>query len=142
MSDQPQTGSEAWPLSLEQRVNDLCNRFEDAWNAGQRPRIEEFLEGLPESGRSRLFRELLSLELAYRRQQGESPTPEDFCQRLQFLATLTSISTVTCSLTWWAASRGESGMAAPSTQCFGKRTVTRSEASSIPWTECGSPVGR
>jgi serine/threonine protein kinase len=81
MSDQPQSGSEAWPLSLEQRVNDVCNRFEDAWQAGQRPRIEGYLAALPEPARPSLFRELLALELAYRRQQGERPTPDEFCRR-------------------------------------------------------------
>ena len=30
----------------------------------------------------------------------------------------------------------------PSTQCLGNRIVSRSEALSIPLTECGSPVGR
>ena len=47
------------------------------------------------------------------------------------------------SLTRLTASRGESGMAALSaTQCLGRRIVSRSEAFSIPLTECGSPVGR
>jgi hypothetical protein len=60
----------------------------------------------------------------------------------QSFAARTSISTVTRSLTRPAASRGVSGMAAPSTHCLGRRTVSRSDASSIPLTECGSPVGR
>ena len=28
------------PLPVVRRINDVCNRFEAAWKAGDRPRIE------------------------------------------------------------------------------------------------------
>jgi hypothetical protein len=61
------------PLSQSQRVDRVCNRFEKAWQAEQRPRIEDYLCDLPEADRPFLLRELLGLELAYRRRAHESP---------------------------------------------------------------------
>jgi serine/threonine protein kinase len=74
-------GSEELPVSGMRRVEEICVRFEDGWKAGQRPRIEEYLGDIPEAERSHLLRELLALELVYRRQGGETPTAEDYQQR-------------------------------------------------------------
>jgi serine/threonine protein kinase len=63
------------------RVEEICVCFEDAWKAGRRPRIEDYLNDVPEPERSHLLRELLALELVYRRQGGERPTEEDYRQR-------------------------------------------------------------
>jgi hypothetical protein len=62
-------------------VDARCDRFEEAWIAGQAPRVEDFLEGAAEPERPQLLRELLRLELAYRRRRGESPTPDGYRQR-------------------------------------------------------------
>jgi hypothetical protein len=64
-----------------QRVDEVCDRFEDAWKAGQRPRIEDYLGTTPEPERSKLLEELLHVELAYRRQQGETLALEDYVRR-------------------------------------------------------------
>jgi hypothetical protein len=40
-----------------------CDRFEVAWKAGQRPRLEEHLAAVPEPERPALLRELLLLEV-------------------------------------------------------------------------------
>ena len=48
------------------RFRDLdlaCDRFEEALCAGSTPRIEDHIEGLTEPLRSRLLRELISLEI-------------------------------------------------------------------------------
>jgi serine/threonine protein kinase/formylglycine-generating enzyme required for sulfatase activity len=76
-------GSEELPVSGMRRVEEICIRFEDGWKAGQRPRIEEYLGDIPEPERSYLLRELLALELAYRRQAGETLTEEDYRQRFR-----------------------------------------------------------
>jgi formylglycine-generating enzyme required for sulfatase activity len=73
-------------LSLDWRIDRVCTRFEDAWLAGHRPRIEEYLSELPEGERRQLLHELLPLELAYRRRQGEAPDPEEYRRRLRELA--------------------------------------------------------
>jgi hypothetical protein len=41
------------PDSALLRINALCERFERAWQEGQRPRIEALLEDLPEQERVR-----------------------------------------------------------------------------------------
>src|SRR5262249_13812393 len=48
-------------------------RFEAAWLAGARPRIEDYLPAAAGPERESYLRELLILELAYRRRDGEQP---------------------------------------------------------------------
>ena len=73
--------SESRSPSLVRRVDAVCDRFERAWLAGQRPQIEEFLAAVPEPERPVLFAELLGLEVVYRRDKGEIPVPEEYRQR-------------------------------------------------------------
>jgi serine/threonine protein kinase len=65
------------------RVDEICDRFETAWQAGQQPRIEDYLGDLPEPERPLLLRELLRLELAYRRRNSEIPLVGDYVKRFQ-----------------------------------------------------------
>jgi formylglycine-generating enzyme required for sulfatase activity/tetratricopeptide (TPR) repeat protein len=81
MSDQPRPGSEALSPSRVGGIDGICDRFEDAWQAGQRPQIEDYLSDTPEPLRSLLLRELLKLDLVYRRQSGETPVAADYVQR-------------------------------------------------------------
>ena len=78
MSDATPTEEGNRSPSLGGRVEALCDRFEAAWKAGRRPRIEDDLGEVPEPVRAALLRALLELELAYRRQNGERPTPEEY----------------------------------------------------------------
>ncbi|HMF15653.1 MAG TPA: serine/threonine-protein kinase, partial [Gemmataceae bacterium] len=57
-----------------------CDAFEMAWKTGQRPSIQEVLAAAPagEALRTRLLRELLALEVSYRRKRGERPTREEY----------------------------------------------------------------
>src|SRR5262249_4439029 len=48
---------------------------------GGRPRVEEFLDGAPESARPALLRELVPLEAYYRRARGEVCRPEEYLAR-------------------------------------------------------------
>jgi hypothetical protein len=81
MSDVPPRGEGPPPLSLGLRIEPACDRFELAWQAGQRPRIEDYLGELPEPGRSALARELIALEIDYRRRAGEDPRPDEYRAR-------------------------------------------------------------
>src|SRR6516225_8150664 len=65
-------------FSQRRRVDEACDRFEAAWKAGQLPRIEDYLAGVPESDRVSLFRELLALEIELRCAGGEKPMAEDY----------------------------------------------------------------
>jgi hypothetical protein len=84
----------ARPLSMVQRVDDVCDRFEAAWtaagSAGQRPRIENYLGKTPEPERSELLREMLALELAYRPDQGKKPTLQEYQARFPGHASVVS----------------------------------------------------
>jgi tetratricopeptide (TPR) repeat protein len=60
------------------RAGDL---FEDAWEAGQRPRIEEYLTDAAEPERSVLLHELLVVELGQRRRGGDTPVPAEYLDR-------------------------------------------------------------
>jgi WD40 repeat protein/tetratricopeptide (TPR) repeat protein len=59
----------------------ICDRFEKAWQAGQRPRLEDYLGDMPEPQRAMLLRDLLGLELDYRRRASDTLDTEEFRQR-------------------------------------------------------------
>src|SRR5262245_33518131 len=72
---------DVWSPSLALRVERVCNRFEEACKAGQRPRIEQYLSNTPERECPVLLRELLAVEIEYRSRSGEGATPEEYRQR-------------------------------------------------------------
>ncbi len=88
MSRQPIDRLEMLPPGLAARLDPLCDRFELAWMAGERPRIEDFLGQAAEADRPALLHELLALELDYRVRNNEPSTAGDFCQRLPQYADL------------------------------------------------------
>jgi serine/threonine-protein kinase len=71
--------------ALLRRSNQQCDRFEAVWKAGQRPRIEDHLAAVPEPERPELLRELILLEIDYRRLAGELPQEEEFLARFPSL---------------------------------------------------------
>jgi serine/threonine-protein kinase len=81
MSPASSHSDERLPLSLARRIDEVCNAFELAWQAGQRPRIEDIVGDRPEPERSALLHELIALEMAYRRQAGEQPQPAEYRDR-------------------------------------------------------------
>jgi serine/threonine protein kinase len=68
-------------ISLAGAVDHWCDQFEQQWQAGQSPKIEDFLSRVEESARLRLFHELLALELELRRRKGETPQLDEYRQR-------------------------------------------------------------
>jgi tetratricopeptide (TPR) repeat protein/predicted Ser/Thr protein kinase len=81
MSESPNPTAATENLSVEQRVDAACVRFEAAWQADQRPRIEDFLNAVPEAERPALLRELLHLELEYRRRGSEDVRADEYRTR-------------------------------------------------------------
>lgn len=49
-------------LSIAERVDATCDRFEQEWRAGRRPRVEDYVAAALESDREELRRQLLALE--------------------------------------------------------------------------------
>src|SRR4051794_16809497 len=72
---------EASSLHLTQRIDEACDRFEDAWKAGRRPRIEGYLGAVPAPGAEELLRQLLAVDLVYRARGGERPSPREYQKR-------------------------------------------------------------
>jgi len=68
-------------LTGARHIDRLCDAFEAAWIAGPPPTIEDFLLGTSEPLRRELVRELIQIDLYYRRRQGESPKPSDYADR-------------------------------------------------------------
>src|SRR5262249_41543376 len=81
MKEASQTFDRSLPVSLAQRVDEVCSRFEEVWTSGQRPCIEDYLGTMPEPERSTVVRELIALEVYYRRQRGETLQAADYQER-------------------------------------------------------------
>jgi len=63
------------------RVNDIGDRFEAAWRAGVRPRIEDFLASHQGRLRRALVKHLLGIELELLRRAGEHPGQASYERR-------------------------------------------------------------
>lgn len=75
--------TDSTPLTIKKRVDEACDRFEVAWRAGQRPRIEAYLIDSTGPESTALLRELLALEIDLRLECGEKPTAEEYAARFQ-----------------------------------------------------------
>jgi serine/threonine protein kinase len=85
MNQNGPTNGAALALPLARQVDQTCCRFEAACKAGERPRIDDYLADLAEPGRNIVLRELIAVEIFYRRRAGESPQAEDYGARFPFL---------------------------------------------------------
>jgi hypothetical protein len=108
MNEAPTPKEARLGLSLAQVVDPVCDQFEAAWKAWHafaappgsggplgsggprkhgtqdtcpRPRLEDFLGAATGPERAALLRELVLLEIYYRRRCGESPTADDYRAR-------------------------------------------------------------
>jgi serine/threonine protein kinase/Tol biopolymer transport system component len=59
------------PYPRQVEIDDICDRFEAELKARRRPRVEEFVRGVDPQLRVALARELLKLELDYRRDEAQ-----------------------------------------------------------------------
>src|SRR5438105_899894 len=75
--------------ALSSHVDDVCLRFQDslkkASSTEQLPELEGFLADTQEPLRSELLRELVGLEVDYRRRLGENPQAEEYLARFPAL---------------------------------------------------------
>lgn len=83
-----------WNASQSGNVTDqidvVCDHFEHALNAGQRPSISEYLERITPAERRPGFRELIALELEFRRKRGEQPGVVEYLSRFPEFADILS----------------------------------------------------
>jgi hypothetical protein len=95
------------------RLEEVCDSFEAAWNAGRGPRIEDYLESGSPSWRERLLDELIALEMALRSRRGDSFTEEEYRTRFVRAASGETGSFVPPTLSPGQLSTEEWGQAAP-----------------------------
>src|SRR6516164_6605626 len=80
MSGTPNSGNQSLGPSAHLRVDEVCNRFEAVWKAGERPLLEDYLKDVASPERSVLLLELLIIEILYRA-RNEYLTSAEFKQR-------------------------------------------------------------
>jgi serine/threonine protein kinase len=77
------------PVSMNEPPTDdlwvaleVVSRFEREWRVGRRQRIADHLASVPERARGFLVAQLLGVELQLRREQGDTPTVDDYATDL------------------------------------------------------------
>ena len=65
-------------LSAKKHIDEVCLRFESAWQQVPRPALEHYLENVTEPEFSSLLCELLLLDLDYRLHAGETPDADAY----------------------------------------------------------------
>ncbi len=81
MVDETLSKDPSLPLSALERIDRVCLDFEAAWKAGTVPQIEPFLGDATGQQRAELLKELLLLELDYRRRNAETPDIIEYQRR-------------------------------------------------------------
>jgi serine/threonine-protein kinase len=85
MSGESRDGETSGPDSLSatraEELDRICDRFEAAWRAGGRPRIEDHLAGAEPPLLSALLRELITIERNWRVRLDERPAPDEYYGR-------------------------------------------------------------
>ncbi len=74
------------PLTVQDRIDELCLQFEQACQGQTPPQPEDFLPQIEEAYRPFLLRELVTLAITRRRMQGEVPTAEEYRHRFPDLS--------------------------------------------------------
>jgi WD40 repeat protein/serine/threonine protein kinase len=64
--------------SLLAEIDPVCDAFEAEWRTGKRPSVEAYLERVSKPAQRGLLRELLRIDLDYRRQRGEAAQFADY----------------------------------------------------------------
>jgi hypothetical protein len=78
----------AQSVATVRRIDVICDRVEEALQAGQPWRLEDYLAAVDESEQATLLRQLLLLEWDYRQQQGEPIDLSDYLTRFPQHSTL------------------------------------------------------
>ena len=72
-------------LAAIRQLNRICDRFESAWQSGEPPRIDDYLQDLPPEIFQAAVPQLVALEIDYRKLQGESPSTNEYSDRFASL---------------------------------------------------------
>lgn len=81
-------GGTDWDEAATERLADAaCDRFEQAWKSGGRPRVEDALAEYDTRTRDLLIDDLIHIEAHYRRRSGDSPDAAEYQARFPHLTT-------------------------------------------------------
>ena len=79
--------------NVDDRIDQRCDTFESAWRNGELPKIDDFIGSDESSFRNKLFRELLLVDIEWRRSLGEQPTPEYYLRKFpEFASQVDAVS--------------------------------------------------
>jgi ribosomal protein S27E len=77
---EPIAAKSSLAIDIRRQINACCQEFEKAWKEGKTPSIEEFLSRVTQASQAQLLKELLLLELNYRRdERGMRLTDSQVC---------------------------------------------------------------
>jgi serine/threonine protein kinase/ribosomal protein S27E len=65
------------PLSLSEQIDAVCSAFEHEWKTDNKPLLADFLSRFNEQGRPHALRELLIIEISYRRSTNGQPITDE-----------------------------------------------------------------
>ena len=107
MNADPADGREKDAQPPWRGADEACDRFETAWQAGEEPKIEDYLDAAPASERDVLLEDLLALDQALTRFEQRWPDKAKLV-KLKYFAGLTileasealGISTATAERYW------------------------------------------
>jgi eukaryotic-like serine/threonine-protein kinase len=88
MTPESEKRGDSLSLTAAQRIDEVCVRFEAGWQAGTPPRLEDFLGEAAGAEPQVLLRQLLCVELDWRRRQGDRPSLTEYLARFPDHASL------------------------------------------------------
>nr|MCU0707693.1 protein kinase [Pirellula sp.] len=68
-------------LNIFDQIDSICREYRALWKQGKRPRLEQWIDQVPEDAQPQLFLNLLQTEVAYRQRAKETPTSDDYLKR-------------------------------------------------------------
>ena len=80
-STEPASEKPALYGPVSDHIDGLCDDFEQEWISGNTPRIEDYLADVAGDEMSTLLRELVALDVDYRRRSGEQPSVHTYIER-------------------------------------------------------------
>ena len=92
MADRDYNSLDTGLLSRADRIDYVCDLFEDQWLSDQQPAIHDFLDNCKDNEQSELFTELLLVEIEYRRDRGAGLSKQDYLKKFpEFFAEIEAV---------------------------------------------------
>lgn len=89
MHDEPaRSASELNGFDLANRIDIVCDAYEQSWRSGAKPKLAAFLMGFEGDSRDSLAAELLLLDCELHAERGENASREDYLRRFPEFATI------------------------------------------------------